>query len=170
VRDFRHLIGGIPQSRRVPPLHPARRSGNLGIEPSERLARLLLLIVGSAGIPVFRATVLSIVLTLVAGPNASMLCKAWCHPAEAAAARCHHEHGGPSATLTGTDGCGNVVLGTAVLVKEEARRGLSSPKAHHTVLVPRYQYAVSTSEAHPGDESGCAWPLAQQPLVAALRI
>ena len=118
----------------------------------------------------FRATVLSFVLILLAGPSAGVLCKAWCNPAEAAATGCHHQHPSPSATLTGTDDCGKVALSSAVLAKEDVRRTLSSPDTRHAVLVPRYQYSVSTSEAHPGDEPGCASPLAQRPLVTALRI
>lgn len=119
---------------------------------------------------VFRSTVLSIVLTLTAGPNVGVLCKVWCDPIEAATAGCHHEHGIPSAILTGTDDCGNVVFSNAVLVKENARGGLSSSDTRHAVVVPRYQYPASTSETHRGDEPGCAWPLAKRPLFTALRI
>ena len=116
----------------------------------------------------YRATALSLVLILLAGPSAGVLCKAWCNPAEAGATGCHY-HPSPSATLTGTDDCGKVVLSSAVLAKEDVR-ALSSPDARHAVLVPRYQYSVSTSAAHPGDEPGCASPLAQRPLVTALRL
>jgi hypothetical protein len=109
------------------------------------------------------------VLTVVAAPNAGVWCKAWCDPAQAATG-CHHEDAGPSATLTGIDDCWNVVLITAILVKEDARRGLSSPDTRHALLVPRYQDSVATRETPPGDEPGCACPLAQRPLVTALRI
>ena len=116
----------------------------------------------------FRATVLSIVLTLVAGPNASVLCKAWCDPAAAAATKCHPEHGGPSATLTGTDDCGKAMPNSAVVVKEDARRGAPSD-SQQAVLVPRHHRAISSSEAHPGNGARCTWSLAQRPLVTALR-
>jgi len=119
---------------------------------------------------VFRATVLSIVLTLTAGPNVGVLCKVWCDPVEAATAGCHHGHGNPSAILTGTDDCGNVVFSSAVFVKEDARGGLSSSNTRHADVVPRYQYPASTSETHLGDEPRCAWPLGKRPLVTALRI
>ena len=72
--------------------------------------------------------------------------------------------------LAGTDDCGNVVFSNAVLVKEDARSGLSSSDTRHAVVVPRYQYPASTSDTHRGDEPECAWPLAKRPLVTALRI
>lgn len=118
----------------------------------------------------FRATVLSIVLTLVAGPNASVLCKAWCDPAAAATTKCHHEHGSLSATLTGTDDCGRAVPNSAVVVKEDARRSAPSSDPQQAVMVPRHHRAIFSSEAHPGDGAGCTWSLAQRPLVTALRI
>jgi hypothetical protein len=118
---------------------------------------------------VFRAAVLSIVLTLTAGPNVGVLCKRWCDPVEAATAGCHPEQGNPSAILTGTDDCGNIVFSSAMLVKEDARGGLFSD-TRHAVVVPRYQYPASTSETHLGDEPRCARPLGKQPLVTALRI
>jgi hypothetical protein len=110
------------------------------------------------------------VLTLTAGPNVGVLCKAWCDPVQAATAGCRHEHWNPSAILTGTDDCGNVVFSIAVLVKEDARGRLSSSETRHAVVVPRYQYPASTSDTHRGDEPECAWPLAKRPLLTALRI
>ena len=117
----------------------------------------------------FRATVLSIILTMVAGPNASVLCKAWCDPAAAAATKCHHEHGSVSATLTGTDDCGRAVPHSEVVVKEDARRGAPSSDPQQAVMVPRHHRAISSSEAHAGNGARCTWSLAQRPLVTALR-
>jgi hypothetical protein len=111
-----------------------------------------------------------IVLTLVAAPNAGVLCQAWCDPAEAAATGCHPEDAGPPATLSGIDDCGNMVLGTAVLVTDSVRRGLSSPDTPRAVLFTRYPDAVAARESHPADEPGCTWSLAPRPLVTALRI
>jgi hypothetical protein len=119
---------------------------------------------------VFRATVLSIVLILVAGPSATVLCKAWCDPAAAAAAGCHHGDGSPSATLTGTNDCTKAVPNSAVVFKQDARRGAPSSDPHQAVMVPRHHRAISSSDAHPGDDPGCTWSLAPQPLVTALRI
>ena len=109
-------------------------------------------------------------LTLVAAPNAGVVCQGWCDPVEAAATGCHHQDAGPSATLSDINDCGNMLLGTAVLVTEHGRRGLSSLDTRHAVLVPRYQDAVAARESHSADEPGCAWSLAPRPLVTALRI
>ncbi|HEX2344687.1 MAG TPA: hypothetical protein VHI98_29730 [Vicinamibacterales bacterium] len=118
----------------------------------------------------FRATVLSIVLTLMAGPSASILCKAWCDPADAAAQGCHHRDASTSPALTGTDDCDNPVFTRAVLVKEDVRRSVSSPDTRQALIVPRYQYFASASGTHIWDEPGRGSPLAQPPLVTALRI
>ena len=119
--------------------------------------------------PVLRATVLSIIVTLMAGPNASMLCKAWCAPATAAATKCHYQHGSPSSTLTGTEDCGQAVLHSVIVIKEETRRGAPSSDSQ-AVIVPRHQRAISSSAAHLRRDPGCTWSLAQRPLAIALRI
>jgi hypothetical protein len=54
---------------------------------------------------VFRAAVLSIVLTLGAGPNAALLCAVWCHPQPSSVPTCPH-HGASSAPqMTRENGC-----------------------------------------------------------------
>lgn len=118
----------------------------------------------------FRATVLSIVLTLVAGPTATTLCKAWCDPAEAAAQGCHHNDASTSATLSGTGDCANPLFTAAVLVREDVRRSIVSPDTHQGLIVTRYRYSDSTSGTHVRDEPGRGSPLPQRPLVTALRI
>ena len=118
----------------------------------------------------FRSTVLSIVLTLMAGPNASILCKAWCDLADAAAQECHHRDATTLTALTCTDDCDNPVFTRAVLLKEDVRRRVSSPDTHQAPIVPRYQYFASKRGTHICDEPGRGSPLAQQPLVTALRI
>ena len=118
----------------------------------------------------FHATVLSIVLALVVGPNASVLCKAWCDPAGAAATQCHHERGSLSATLSGTDDCGREIPDSAVLVNDDARRGAPSSDALRAVMAPRHHRAIPSSEAHAGKGAACTWFLVQRPHVTALRI
>lgn len=115
-----------------------------------------------------RAAVLSLALTLMAGPNAVLLCETWCDPHEATSAGCHHKDVGTSPGVSG-DHCGNVVLSVAALVRED-RRGVSVPDTRHGIVAPRYQLSASPGDAHPGDEPGREWPLAQRPFVTALRI
>ena len=157
----------IPQGRAAWAIHLSKNSGNRHIE------------VVKAGREscsqfnersVFRATVLSIVLTLVAGPNASVLCKAWCDPAAAAAAGCHHTDSSPSATLTGADDCGQAVPNGGAVVQERARRGAPSSDPQQAVMVARHVRSISSSDAHPGDAPRFTWPLTPRPLVTALRI
>ena len=119
---------------------------------------------------VFRATVLSIVLMLVAGSHATILCKAWCDPAEAAAQGCHQNDASTSAALTGTDDCDNPAVTSAVLGKEDVRRSVSSPETRQALVVSRHPYFASTSETHVWDAPGRGSPLAPRPLVTALRI
>jgi hypothetical protein len=84
---------------------------------------------------------------LLAGPDARLLCKMWCDPAEAARTGCHHDEARTSPRVTGSD-CGDVALNAAaVLVTADARRGVSDPDARHPVVVPRYRFPASTSEA-----------------------
>ena len=118
----------------------------------------------------FRVTVVSIVLTLVVGPNAGVLCKAWCDPAEAAATQCHHERGSLSATLSGTDDCGREIPDSAVVVNDDARRGAPSSDALRAVMAPQHHRAIPSSEAHAGNGAASTWFLVQRPHVIALRI
>lgn len=118
---------------------------------------------------VVRAFVLSIVLTLAGGPNASLLCRTWCDPQAAAASGCRHEDPATSPSVAGDDSCDKVVLSAAFL-REDVRRGASAPDADDAVLVPRCQLAHSTTDARPRQEPGREWSLDHRPLSTALRI
>ena len=119
---------------------------------------------------VFRAIVLSIVLSVVVGPSVSLLCRTWCHQETAAASGCHHENPSTTPSVAGDESCNNVVLGAAAVLREDVRRGVSSPEANQAIPVPRYQFAPSTIDACLGFGSGRDWPLKNRPLVTALRI
>lgn len=117
----------------------------------------------------FRASVLSIVLTLAAGPNAALLCRTWCDPQAAAASGCHQEAPATSPSMAGDDTCDNV-LSAAAFLREDVRGGVASQDADQAVLVPRYHLAYSAIAARPGQEPGCGWSLDHRPLSTALRI
>ena len=118
---------------------------------------------------VFRAAVLSIVLTLAVGPNAALLCRTWCDQQVATASRCHHETSTTSPNVAGDDSCDSSVLSAAFL-REDVRRGVSPPDGDQAIPIPRYQVACSTIDARPGHEPGREWSLEKRPLSTALRI
>ena len=118
----------------------------------------------------FRAAVLSIVLTLAIGPNAELLCKAWCHPQANAANECRHEEPANSASVAGDNGCDHVGLNVGAFLREEIPPGGHSSGVAHAVVVPRYQLARLTTDARPAHEPGREWSLEKRPLSTALRI
>ena len=77
----------------------------------------------------FRAAVLSIVLTLAVGPNASLLCGTWCDPQAVAARGCHDEDPVTPPSVAGDGSCDHVVLSVAAFLREDVRRGVSAPDA-----------------------------------------
>lgn len=117
-----------------------------------------------------RASVFSVVLTLLAGPSAGMLCKTWCDPVEAARTGCHHDDTATAAGLTGDRDCDDVAPSSAVLVREEVRRGVSDQDVRHALVVPRHQFLPPSGEADERRDRRRASPLESRPLVTALRI
>jgi hypothetical protein len=119
---------------------------------------------------VFRAAVLSIVLTLVAGPNASLLCAVWCHPEAATAGPCEHPDLTSTPSIAGNDSCPDIAVSSTALVREDVRRVVSAPAARHAVPVAPFQFAPPPSQPASARESGQRSGLEARPLVLALRI
>jgi hypothetical protein len=117
---------------------------------------------------VFRATVVSIALTLAIGQNAVLLCQAWCDPHEAADTGCHHTTAS-SSSLTGNDDCTDAVAALAV-VREDLRRGTTMPDARHAVVVPAFRFAPPSTDLRSGHDPGQPSPRESRPLVISLRI
>ena len=121
---------------------------------------------------VFQAVVFSIVATLAVGPNAALLCAAWCHPPAAASSASHHGEPSAGSSVAGDatcDDCDNAV-GTAQFVREDLRRNVSAPDVDRAILVPRHQPTHSTIDARPGQELGREWSLESRRLPTILRI
>jgi hypothetical protein len=116
---------------------------------------------------VFRTALLSIVLTLAVGQNASLLCKAWCP--DATSAGCRHQESTTSPSVSADDNCGDTFVGPVALVREDARR-TAAPDAQNALVVQRFQLAPSPADLRPGFESGQRRPLEARPLVITLRI
>lgn len=134
----------------------------------------------------FRAFVLSIVLSVAVAPNAALLCIASCHPQPATSSVSHHgehsaalsaSHGGETLVASSVMGgdntcpnCDNVGLGAVQFLREDVRRSISALDAVQAILVPRYQLAHSTIDARPGREPGREWSLEERSLPTILRI
>jgi len=119
---------------------------------------------------VFRAAVLSILLTLAVGPDAKQLCMAWCDAQAAAASGCHHEAPATPLSVAGDDCCDDGMLGVGEFLLQDVRRGVPSPDEGHAIPGPRYQVGWSTIVARPGHEPGREWSLEQRSLPTVLRI
>jgi hypothetical protein len=88
----------------------------------------------------------------------------------AAVSECHHENSSTTPSVAGDESCNNVVLVAAAVLREDVRRGVSSPGGEHAIPVPRCQLAPSTINVWLGHEPGRDSSLEKQPLVTALRI
>ena len=120
---------------------------------------------------VFRAAVLSIVLTLVIGPNTAPLCWAWCDPMPAAETGCDHHAAVATSTSVVSDGtCDMVVFSAAGFLREEPRRDLFDQNAQHAILIPCDQLAYGTIAAQPGPNPGFQQSPGQRTPPAVLRL
>ena len=168
-RKFRHRRGEIPQD-------PARQTEcqrRNGKTPGFRGHASLVLFLPPPGYEcrVFRAALLSIVLSLAVGQNVALLCRAWCQARVAAASGCHHEGAPSTPSVAGDKDCDNAVVAAATaILKEDVRRDVSSPGANHTIRVPRYQLAQLPIDTRQNQEAGRGWLLGNRPLSTALRI
>ena len=131
------------------------------------MARVLPLVVPS--INVFRAALLSIVLTLAAGPDAALLCGIWCHSGGGMAGACEHHTETTSPAIIANDDC--TVSGSAIVfVREDARRSTSAPTVQGGDLVPQSALTPPASGRHSRYEAASRGPLESRPLMLALRI
>ena len=123
---------------------------------------------------VFRALIVSIVLTVAVAPNLALLCDVRCQqPQVATASACHHDEEPSAASSvvqrdTGMD-CDTVVPGVAALRPEDLRRSASAPLGGHAISVLRYLPAHSTVDARTGREPIRQWSLDNRPLPTVLR-
>lgn len=119
---------------------------------------------------VFPRALLSIVLALAVGANASLLCKAWCHPAEGAGG-CHHEDPSTFARVAkDVVGCSDAIIGAADFTRESLRSASFVRDTTDAVVVAPYRFAHSTTDTGSPPQSWRARPLARRPLVTVLRI
>lgn len=117
----------------------------------------------------FRAALLSIVLTLTVGQDAALICAIWCHWGAGMAGECEHQTETASPGIIANDDC--TVSGYAIVfVREDARRSTSAPTVQSGVLVPQFALTPPASGGLAGNEAAGRRVLESRPLVLALRI
>jgi hypothetical protein len=119
---------------------------------------------------VFRAAVLSIVLTLAIGPDAVAVCAVWCHPEETKSSACQHRDATASPLVTGENSCRIVPAAAAAFVREEAKRGSPSAGTTQSVVVPLLRFAPSLTDTTRTNHASTSFPVGSRPLLIALRI
>ena len=117
-----------------------------------------------------RAAVLSIVLTLATGLNATLLCSVWCHPEEAKASACPHQDAATSPRVTGEDSCRTVPVSASAFVREEPKRGSTTPGAHYAIALPRFRFDSRPTDTRRAFERAVSAVAEAPPLLIALRI
>jgi hypothetical protein len=145
----------------------SRKTRGFRADGSFRLAQLLPLSVASTY--VFRAAVVSIVLTLAVGQSAALLCSVWCHPPKVATGACEHQHQATLPSVTGNDSC-TQLAGATAFVREDVRRGASAPDAQDGAVVAGFQFAPPPAHSTSGRQLRQQMPLRASPLMLALRI
>ena len=118
----------------------------------------------------FRVALLSIVLTLAAGPSAALLCGTWCHSAARMAGACEHHTQAVTPGVSASDECA-VNGNPAVFVREDARRSTSAPDVTGVIAAARFAFTSPVAGGTlSGYELNSRLLLELRPLVLALRI
>ena len=123
----------------------------------------------------FRAAILSIVVTLAGSPSAPLLCRVWCdHTAGAGMAKsdeCHH-HGVPSDSpkVAENDTCTTTAPGVVAFIREDTQRVSSAPPASHALVVLRYQLVAATAGDSRPSNAATEWTFEKRPLTTTLRV
>jgi hypothetical protein len=167
-RNFRRCAAKVPQQEK-------RFSGGLPKNPQKSgLVRLedlgACLAPQLSEVLVFRAAVLSIALTLAVGPNAAVLCTAWCHPAETQDSACQHPDATLSPRVTGEDSCPTVAGTATAFVREEAGRGSATSGVPLSVPVPPFLSAAVPTDISRIRDRGTSFVVGSLPILSVLRI
>ena len=117
----------------------------------------------------FRAALVSIVLVLTLGQNATLLCRVWCQPQERANSTCEHQPEKTSPSVTGNESC-IPIEGTTPFVREDGRRGSSASDEQPSVVTARFHLPLPLSVAVRMNAHPLATPPDVRPLAVALRI
>jgi hypothetical protein len=123
-----------------------------------------------ASIDVFRAALVSIVLTLTLGQNAALLCVVWCHPQHGVKSACEDQVPTTSPSVTANESCARLATGPTAFVREDARKLASASDGHQGIVVAPFQFVAPPSLSAHDLEHAQSTALEARPLVLALRI
>ena len=121
-------------------------------------------------IDVFRAALISIVLTMTLGQNVALLCRVWCHPQQSVNSACEHQVQTTSPSVTANESCSGVAAELALFVREDGRQTASASDSQQSVAVARFLLVRPPSFSARALESSQAATVEGPPLVLALRI
>lgn len=165
---------GFPALRRETPQRCQRfgvprpeTAGISAVFSRTSLARVLRSSLASSDM--FRAALVSIVLALTLGQNATLLCRVWCQPQERANSTCEHQPQKTSPSVTGNESC-IPIEGTTPFVREDGRRGSSASDAQPSVVIAPFHLPLLPSVAVRMNVHPQATPPDVRPLAVALRI
>lgn len=117
---------------------------------------------------VFRATVLSIVMTLAVGSNPAVFCVSGCHPASASPPTCDHQKPDSSISLSVSSDCPAMTADATAFIREDLRREASAPP--HAILLASSRVAASSTHETTSADVEHSPPLDSRPLPLTLRI
>ena len=116
-----------------------------------------------------RLAVLSIVLTVALGPDAAVLCLAWCDQLTPLSTECHLDvTPSTTATVAAAACCDDGALAISAFLREDAGLNGSAPRGDQAVLVALDRRDRSTTEARP--EPGRDPLVRTRPLPTVLRL
>jgi hypothetical protein len=117
----------------------------------------------------FRASVLSIVMALAIGPDAAMICHAWCVGERQAAVPCHQGSGG-SLVVAADVCCDEGVRAAAAVLVGDTKPRASAPNGDPALQALQSQISNLASVIRPDRKIGRQGSIDNRPLATALRI
>ena len=119
----------------------------------------------------FRAVVFAFVLAWAIGPNISLLCPVWCHPARDAVPVCeHHQNATASSRITGADRCRATPADVAAVLRGDAKRESLVVGVHQAIAGSRFESDPRPDSSVRRHEAARSFAGDAPPLLIALRI
>ena len=118
----------------------------------------------------FRAALVSVVLTLTLGQNAALLCVVWCHPQHGVNSACEAQVPTTSPSVTANESCTPVATAPTAFVREDGRRLASASMGQQGIVVAPFQFVAPPPFKGHRLEHAQSAALETRPLVLALRI